>query len=222
MSDDLHQIKGLPIFKAGTWNGDHYSTNDLDEMIHAFDKVGFNPPVKLGHDSTVGGRAWGWVKRIWREGNQLLADLGDIPAGIFDKIKQRAFDNVSAEIIWEMKRNGTIYRRVLSGLALLSGEIPAVDLPPIRDAQLLGIDLQSRKYLMPLDTTDAPASRCSTEAAIHEMALQYAHDADVDYRTALARVMTDPRNQQVTTTYNIGRSAGQSRPQSSAARRNAR
>jgi len=50
-----HAIKGIEIFRVGTWNGDHYTTKDLDDMVDAFGRVGFQPPVILGH-----------VKESWR------------------------------------------------------------------------------------------------------------------------------------------------------------
>src|SRR5262249_48386801 len=134
----------------------------------------------------------GWVTKIWRRGTQLLADLADIPSAVFDQITQRGFDNVSAEIMWDLKRNGRTFPRVLSGLALLGGEIPAVDLPPIRSAQMLGIDLFARSYSMPLDNT--PTNPRDAEMALHDLALQRAHDVGCDYAEALAYTMSDPRH----------------------------
>jgi hypothetical protein len=37
------EIKALEIFQVGTHNGDEYSQADLDSMVTAFDKVGFQP-----------------------------------------------------------------------------------------------------------------------------------------------------------------------------------
>lgn len=74
-----HTLEGVEVFAAGCWNQDCYDEGDLDSMVDAFEKVGFRPPVKLGHDSKSGDRAYGWVKKIYRKGKKLFADLVDIP-----------------------------------------------------------------------------------------------------------------------------------------------
>src|SRR5947208_13550037 len=57
-------IEGWPIFRTGTWNGDDYSTTDLQQMADAFTKVGFQPPFKLGHIDDPGAPAIGWVSAL--------------------------------------------------------------------------------------------------------------------------------------------------------------
>ncbi len=131
---DLMEINGVEIFRSGKWNGDKYDDRDLDDMVENFDKVGFQVPVKLGHREVSGGEAYGWVKALRRMGDKLVADLKDVPAEIHAKIKSRAFDAVSAEIFWDLARNGRKFKRVLKAVALLGSEIPAVSgLKPLRD-----------------------------------------------------------------------------------------
>ena len=128
---DLFTLPGVEIFKAGKWNGDEYSTADLDAMVEASQQIGFTPPLKAGHADKTGEPAIGWVENLRRVGSSLYADLVSLPKKVYDAIKQRAYDAVSAEIFWDLERNGKKYPRVLKGLALLGAEVPAVDLQPL-------------------------------------------------------------------------------------------
>lgn len=136
-------LSGVEIFRAGTWNGDKYSTDDLDEMVRAFGKTGFRPPVKLGHRERSGEPAMGWVANLRRVGEKLVADLEDIPKRVFKAIKDRKFDSVSSEIFWNLKRNGKTFKRALKAVAILGAEIPAVaDLKPLRES----FDVDAEQY----------------------------------------------------------------------------
>ena len=135
---ELFELKGVEIFRTGRWKGKDFDTGDLDAMVDSFgigpDKAGFRPPVKLGHLNKSGDPAFGWVGSIRREGTRLVADLIDLPKEVFDAIRQRRFDAVSAEIAFDMEVNGKIIPLVLLGIALLGSQIPAVaGLKPLRD-----------------------------------------------------------------------------------------
>ena len=133
MTEQLHSIDGVEIFKVGRHNGDTYTDRDLQDMIDAFDHVGYRPPIKLGHDEKSGDRSFGWIKRIYRRGSTLFADLMDVPASVYNLIKDRAYDAVSSEIYWDIERNGKKFRRALKGLALIGAEIPGcAGLAPLR------------------------------------------------------------------------------------------
>ena len=135
--DKLFELKGVEVFRAGKWKGDTYTTKDLDEMVANFGAVGFQPPVKLGHAENSGDPAFGWIAALRRVGDKLVADLIDLPSNLFKAIRDRRFDAVSAEIVFNMERGGKVFRRVLSAIALLGAEIPAVaNLKPLRDVAL--------------------------------------------------------------------------------------
>lgn len=132
------RIEALPIFSAGSWNGDSYAESDLDSMVEAFNSgdLGFKPTLKLGHadgqdnEATArklfGAPAAGYVSRLYRKGKELLADIVDIPKKVADLIKLGAYKRTSAEIYWQMKQNGKTWPRVLKSIAVLGHEIPAV------------------------------------------------------------------------------------------------
>jgi len=130
----MQSINDVQIFSAGTWNGDKYTTDDLDEMVNAFEanKTKVRPYLKLGHDENQellqrdGLPAAGWIDRIYRVGDMLFANFVDIPKKIYDLIKNKAYRNVSSEIYWNIDINGTLYKRMLSAVALLGADTPAV------------------------------------------------------------------------------------------------
>lgn len=127
---------GVEIFRAGEWNGDKYSIEDIDEMVNAFGAQGYAVPLKFGHQEVPGGQAYGWVSNVYRVGDVMKADFKDIPEYVFDWVfLQHAYDAVSIEIYFNLKRNGKVFKRALKAVALLGSETPAVSgLAPLREA----------------------------------------------------------------------------------------
>jgi len=131
---DLKSIKGVEIFAAGKWNGDEYTEADLDEMVRAFNEDSQRkPPLKLGHDKGQkllqkdGFPAAGWITNLYRQGSKLMADFSEIPAKIYDLIAKKAYRKVSSEVFWNIDVNGKQYKRKLAAVALLGGDMPAVN-----------------------------------------------------------------------------------------------
>ena len=130
-------IKGLEIFSTGKWNGDTYTAADLDQMVEAYDKTGWQPTVKAGHQdaqekkkvavAAFGQPALGYVERIYRVGSKLMADLGSIPSKFYDLVRAGAYKRVSSEVFWNYKLgDGKILPRVLKAVAFLGADIPAI------------------------------------------------------------------------------------------------
>ena len=124
-------LEGVEIFSTGTWNGDKYSTKDLNAMVDNFDETGFQPPLKLGHNEEQpemldGAPALGYVDKIYTEGSKLLANFVNLPKKVYEAIKRGNYKRVSSEIYWNYKSNGKSLDRVLKAVALLGSEIPAV------------------------------------------------------------------------------------------------
>jgi hypothetical protein len=141
-------IDGVEIFRSGTWKGDKYTEADLDEIVSNFPHVGFDVPVKLGHSDDPGEPAYGWVEKIFRVGDRLLANLRDVPDEIYKALQAVRYDAVSAEIYFDLERNGRKFRRALKAIALLGAETPGVaGLKPLRAAfRGLSVDAAFRTY----------------------------------------------------------------------------
>ena len=129
--EQTYNLNGVEIFSTGIWNGDRYSEKDLDAMIENFDDVGFEPPVKLGHNEEQselqdGQPALGYISKIYKVGSKLVADFKELPKKVYDAIKRGNYKRVSSEIYWNYKANGSTFNRVLKAVALLGADIPAV------------------------------------------------------------------------------------------------
>lgn len=132
---ELKSIDGVEIFSTGVWNGDEYTEKDLDDMISAFNNTStrIRPALKLGHNNDQaliqkdGLPAAGFIGKLYRKGQKLIADFVDIPKKVFDLIQNKAYTRVSSEIYWDIDiGNGEVYSKLLSGVALLGSDIPAV------------------------------------------------------------------------------------------------
>ena len=82
-----------------------------------------------------GAPALGWVSRIYREGQKLLADFKDIPQKVYDAIKSGAWKFVSIELLRDVQAGTRKIPWVLDAVALLGATAPAVG--SLRDLQAL-------------------------------------------------------------------------------------
>jgi len=133
---DTYNIEDKEIFATGTWKGDKYTTKDLDDMVEAFNAMRdhHDVPLKLGHDEHQkllqkdGYPAAGWLTKLKRVGQKLVASFAKVPRVIKDLIDRGAYRHVSSEIYWNYKdpKTGRLFRRALVGVALLGADRPAV------------------------------------------------------------------------------------------------
>lgn len=134
--DGTVDLEGVEIFATGTWHGDPYTEGDLDEMVRAHEDLRgqMDPPVKLGHaegqkllGQKNGHPALGWVKRLYREGPKLMADLTKVPRALYELIQKGAYRKRSAEVYWDYDAGtGKKYPRVLRAISILGADIPEV------------------------------------------------------------------------------------------------
>jgi hypothetical protein len=136
-------IERLEVFGAGTHNASTgkvtITEDDLDQIVENFNSLqGTNivkPHLKLGHQDAqkwfgqkTGVPTLGWISKVWREGKKLLANITDVPEPLLDLIRQGRYHNVSAEVFFPgvIEHNGKKLGHVLSAVALLGTEMPAV------------------------------------------------------------------------------------------------
>ena len=124
----MADVCNVEIFATGAHHPGEkpFTTADLDAMVEAFHALDFKPAVKIGHTDEAGAPAYGWVENLRREGQKLVADLVQLPDDLYQMIKNMRFDRVSAELAFNFERAGRKFAKVLTALALLGQELPAV------------------------------------------------------------------------------------------------
>lgn len=133
-----YYLEAVPIFKTGKWKGTEYTIEDLDEIVrntNALIRAGLHePPIKLGHDENQeyllnksGLPSFGFVKRLYRVGNEIFADI-EVPQEMVEWLEKRYYDKVSAEIYldYEHPETGEKIGKVLRAIAFLGADLPAV------------------------------------------------------------------------------------------------
>mgnify|MGYP001597354377 CR=1 FL=1 len=126
-------LRGVEIFAVGEWNGTTWARQDLQELVDNARRPelrGLRVPLKLGHsgEQEPGAPAIGWVEnlRVSADGTKLLADLTGLPRLVYDAVRQGRYAQVSAEIFLDVRLKDQRVGAVLTGLALLGSELPAV------------------------------------------------------------------------------------------------
>lgn len=138
-------ILGVELMSAGTWDASTgritVTPDDFACMVTAYkDQLVDQAPIKLGHDDSRfqdaqgnppkgdGGPAYGWIENLTTspDGTRLIGDFMGVPAGLAEIIPA-AFRRRSVEVAWGVRTGaGKTYRAVLTGIALLGQQAPAV------------------------------------------------------------------------------------------------
>lgn len=94
-------IRGVEIFKAGTYRGIEYTDNDLQEMADNFKALKqsqtFDPVFKKNHSERVEDQI-GWIVNVEAQGDMLMADIHITDWEAYDKIKSKTWRYLSSEI----------------------------------------------------------------------------------------------------------------------------
>lgn len=136
---EVFNLKGVEIFSSGTWNGDVFTVEDLNDMVKTFEenKAGVQPYIKLGHDKKQkiaeksdlqkdGLPALGWIDKMYTKGDKLIADFADIPKKVYDLIKVGAYKKVSCEMFFNVKIKEKKFKHLITAVSLLGADTPAV------------------------------------------------------------------------------------------------
>jgi len=137
--------RGVELVSVGTWDASTGKTKitpaDLQAMIDASAADGYDAaPLKVGHDddrfqdsngdppSTRDGQpAYGWIEnlRLSPDKKTLLGDFVGVPKMLAD-VMDTALRRRSVELIRHERVGGSTYAAVLTGVALLGVQAPAV------------------------------------------------------------------------------------------------
>lgn len=123
----------VEVFAVGTWNGMPFEKGDLLVIADSFNslKEVHDVPLKFGHNDeqkmTDGQPALGWVGELFVKGEKLMAKFIDMPKIVHDAMKKKLYKHVSIELEYGVEHKGSVYDLVLSGVALLGADIPAVN-----------------------------------------------------------------------------------------------
>lgn len=129
------ELLNREIMAVGKWNASTGKVDVtpamLDEIVASYNALnsqvdGFAIPIKLGHNKTVGAPAFGYATNVRRDGPKLLADFTDMDPEIVDAIGAKRYNAVSVELWPKIEYAGKDFTNVLSGVALLGAEWPAV------------------------------------------------------------------------------------------------
>ncbi len=121
------------IFGIGMWNGMDFGVNDLMQIANAFHSLSefHSVPLKFGHNEdqpfTDGQPALGWVTDVFVSEDKLKARFSDVPKIVADAINNGLYKKVSIELDMGVEHMGQQFPLVLSGVALLGADIPAVN-----------------------------------------------------------------------------------------------
>jgi len=123
------------IFAPGTWNKTwKFTTQDLHDIVANFEALAENHkvPLKFGHNDsqpmTDGYPALGWVTKVWvNESDKLMARFDNVPGIVKKAFDAKMYRHVSVELDVDVEHRGKKYKYVLSAVALLGADIPAVN-----------------------------------------------------------------------------------------------
>lgn len=129
----------VELFAAGKWNNMTFSNDDLKSMVDNFKTLSpFHfAPVKLGHNGeqqiTDGLPALGEIEKVWysnkgKDGKpKLMGKLVGLPDVVFKAISKSRYQKLSIELDVGVEHKGKFMKYVLTAVALLGADIPAVN-----------------------------------------------------------------------------------------------
>jgi hypothetical protein len=121
------------IFRTGTWKGRKWTIRDLDQIVENFNRLKdyWIPALIIGHSqkdlekSSV--PAYGWIEKIWREGEKLFARIVDIPKQLVGWVRNKHYRWKSVGIDLQGRDiDGKPIGLVLDHVAILGGKRPEI------------------------------------------------------------------------------------------------
>ena len=146
--------KPIEIFQTGNWKGFEFKTSDLDEAIKHFDDGLLEPYLTLDHNPGLTkttqdffkAMSLGFVSKLWRQGEKLMANFKQVPKLMAELIDSGAFKKRSVEWLLRLKHaNGKVYKNILEFVTFHGGNgFPALN--TLADIPKLFKDCDSSEY----------------------------------------------------------------------------
>jgi hypothetical protein len=92
----------MEVFRAGKQTDSagkerDWTEADLDKIASSYDPTNHEAPAVLGHPES-NGPADGWVKKVWREGKTLFAEIGEMTDDFVEKLKNKRYKKRSISL----------------------------------------------------------------------------------------------------------------------------
>lgn len=136
---ETEDITGVELARTGTFQAVTgkvtFTRKDFDDMASAHEELKgkMDPPLKLGHNEGQelvqedGLPSAGWIVNLRRIGDKLVADFARVPKQIAELIRVGALRKRSLEAVRNPEFGGKRFPMVLTAVALLGEDLPAVD-----------------------------------------------------------------------------------------------
>lgn len=142
----------MEVFRTGDYGPKGaYSETDLDRIVDDYRTDLLEAPLTFDHAQT--GPAYGWVNRLRREGDRLVAVLKDVPAAVTELVRKGAYKRRSVELFQKLPHTGRPYLRAVSLLGAATPEVKG-----LRD-----VCFASREEACTVEFADGPG--CTAETA---------------------------------------------------------
>lgn len=121
------------LFAVGKWNGMAFTLADLKSIAANFSllKKYLQVPLKLGHNDaqavTDGQPALGWITAVEVIGEKLVGTFESVPSIVQNAFDKKLYRNVSIELDFDVTHKDVHYDFVLTAVALLGADMPAVN-----------------------------------------------------------------------------------------------
>ena len=129
-------LTDVEICHKGIFNGNiEITEKTIDDMIANFDSKVAEPPIKITHDSKVNeamkavfqSMGFGFVSKLKKSGDALLADFKQVPLKVADCIKSGLLKQRSIEFYKKYLVNGKVLENVLTAVSYFGNALPAVN-----------------------------------------------------------------------------------------------
>lgn len=112
----------MEIFRTGDYGPKgSYTEADLDSIATDYRSDLLEAPLTFDHAQS--GPAFGWVSRMRREGDRLIAAFKGVPAAVLSLMKDGAYKRRSVELFRALPHTGRPYLRAVSLLGAATPEV---------------------------------------------------------------------------------------------------